>query len=90
MDALYDTLNNDTMDETTRLRINYSILSGASKFRYFEPCVKRYLNSQVQSRLIYVDPKEWDFALFLPLQRFQGATTATVYRDSRRIISKGR
>jgi len=90
MDALYDTLNNDKMDETTRLKLNYSILSGAAKFKYFQPCIKRYLNSQLDSRLIYIDPKEWDFALFLPLQKFKGATTAVVYKDSRRIITKGK
>ena len=90
MDALYDTLNNSKMDDTTKLKISYGILSSSSKFKYFQPCVKRYLNSQIDSRLIHIDPKEWDFALFLPLQRFKGASTSTVYRDSRRIISKGR
>ena len=40
MDALYDTVNNDKMDETTRLRINYRILQSAAKFRYFEPIIK--------------------------------------------------
>jgi hypothetical protein len=90
MDSLYDTINNPTMDDTTKLRINYDILNSAAKFRYFKPCIKHYLNSQIDSRLIIVDPKEWDFALFLPLQRFKGATTATVYKDSRAIINKGR
>jgi len=90
MDALYDTLNNSKMDDTTKLKITYNILSSSSKFKYFQPCIKRYLNSQIDSRLIYIDPKEWDFALFLPLQRFKGASTSTVYKDSRRKISKGR
>lgn len=90
MDALYDTLNNNKLDESTKLKISYEILNSSAKFRYFLPCVKHYLNSHIDSRIVYVDPKEWDFALFLPLQRFQKASSATVYSDSRRIISKGR
>lgn len=89
MDALYNTLNNDKLDNTSRLRISYNILSSTSKFRYFKPCIKRYLNSNIDSKLIYIDPKEWDAALFLPLQKFQKAQASTVYRDSRRIINKG-
>lgn len=90
MDSLYDTLNNDKLNTTTRLKISYDILTSAAKFKYFKPCIKHYLNSHVDSKLIYIDPKEWDVALFLPLQSFQKESTAVVYRDSRRIISKGK
>jgi len=86
MDALYDTINNDKKDQTTRLRISYNILNSAARFRYFEPCVKRYLNIQVQSRFLYVDPNQWETALFLPLERFVGATKAQVWKDSRKKI----
>ncbi|NDG29042.1 hypothetical protein EB118_02950 [bacterium] len=86
MDALYETLNNDKKDETTRLRITYNILSSAARFRYFEPCIKRYLNNQVQSRFLYVDPNQWETALFLPLERFVGATKQQVWKDSRKKI----
>lgn len=86
MDALYDTINNDKKDQTTKLRISYNILNSAAKFRYFEPCIKRYLNNQVQSRFLYVDPNQWETALFLPLERFVGATKAQVWKDSRKKI----
>lgn len=86
MDALYDTANNSKYDETTRLKINYRILDKAAKYKHFRPCVKRYLNSQVQSKFMYVYPSEWDIALFLPTERFVGATKATVFADSRRQI----
>ena len=89
MDALYSNLNNSKMDDTTKLKLSYSILSSMSKYKYFQPCVKRYLNSQVDSRFVYIDPKEWDFALFLPLHKFIGASTSRVYKDSRSIISRG-
>ena len=86
MDALYDTINNDKMDETTRLRINYRILQSAAKFRFFEPCVKHYLNNHVKSRFLKVDPTQWDVALFLPLERFAKANKLRVYADSKKKI----
>tara|TARA_R110000782_G_scaffold74671_1_gene149095 strand:- start:193 stop:783 length:591 start_codon:yes stop_codon:yes gene_type:complete len=86
MDSLYDATNNNRYDETTRLRISYDILSQASRFRYFKPCVKRYLTSQLRSRFLYIYPAEWDIALFLPLERFQGAGKATVFKDSRQAL----
>lgn len=86
MDALYDTANNRRYDETTRLRISYQILEKAAKYRPFKPCVKRYLTKQVSSKFLYVYPSEWDIALFLPTERFIGASKTTVFADSRRAI----
>jgi hypothetical protein len=86
MDALYDVANNDKFDETTKLKFNYSILSNASKFKYFAPCIKHYLTDQVRSRFLYVYPSEWDVALFLPLERFQGATKQKVWAESKKLI----
>ena len=74
------------MDETTRLRINYKILSNAARFRFFKPCIKHYLNIQVKSRFLFVEPRQWETALFLPLERFEGATKQQVWKDSRRKI----
>ena len=87
MDALYDTANNTQYDETTRLKLSYKILDKAAKFKEFRPCVKRYLNSQVQSKFMYVFPSEWDIALFLPTERFVGASKTSVWADSRRKLS---
>mgnify|MGYP005623434219 CR=1 FL=1 len=86
MDSLYEVSSNTRYDESTRLRINYDILSNASKFRYFKPCVKHYLTSQLRSRFLYIYPSEWDIALFLPLERFEGASKSTVFADSRRAV----
>ena len=86
MDSLYSLTSNSRYDETTRLRLNYKILESASKYKNFKPCVKHYLTGQVRSRFLYVYPSEWDIALFLPLERFVGASKQKVFRDSRRII----
>lgn len=87
MDNLYDLVNNDSFDETTRLKLSYNILNSAAKFRYFKPCIKHYLNNQIDSRFIYIPPEEWEIALFLPLHKFKNATAAEVYKDSRNKIS---
>jgi hypothetical protein len=87
MDALYDTANNSKYDETTRLKISYKILDKAAKYKEFKPCVKRYLTSQVQSKFMYVYPSEWDIALFLPTERFVGASKTSVWAESRRKIN---
>lgn len=89
MDALYDIANNRKYDETTRLKLSYDVLDKAAKFRFFKPCVKRYLTGQMRSKFLYVYPSEWDIALFLPLERFQGARKTTVFADSRRQIRAG-
>lgn len=84
MDALYEVASNDKFDDTTKLKMNYSLLTSASKFKYFKPCIKHYLNDQLRSRFLYVYPTEWDIALFLPLERFVGASKQKVWADSKK------
>ena len=86
MDALYDTASNSRYDESTRLKINYKLLDNAAKYKGFKPCVKRYLTSQLRSRFMYIYPSEWDVALFLPTERFQGASKTQVWSDTRKNI----
>lgn len=86
MDQLYTVLNNKNFDETTKLTASYKILNSAAKFKEFRPCIKHYLNAHVQTKPAYINPTEWDIALFLPTQRFVGATATQVYADSRKIV----
>lgn len=87
MDQLYKLVSNQLMDETTKLRLSYKILSASAQFRYFQPCVKHYLNSNVKSRFLYIHPTEWDVALFLPTERFVKATKQTVFNETRRVLN---
>lgn len=89
MDALYSATNNKDYDENTRLKISYEILNSASRFRFFKPTVKHYLTSHMKTPLIYINPAEWDVALFLPTAQFVGANKQKVYADSRRIALRG-
>ena len=87
LDALYDTLNNDKLDETTKMKINYGILKSASKYKYFSPCIKRYLGNHFRSRFIQVPPESWTTAIFLPTESFEKANKTTVWTDSRDMIN---
>ncbi|MGY8864610.1 MAG: hypothetical protein ACKVJK_03160 [Methylophagaceae bacterium] len=86
MDALYTVTSNKTFDETTKLQVSYELLQSAARFRFFKPALKMYLNKQMQSKFVYINPTEWDIALFLPLARFEGANKQKVYADSRKTI----
>ena len=82
LDALMDNLNNDKMDKTTRLKVSYRLLKGYSRYRFFQPCVKRYLAGHVRSPFVYVAPLEWRNAVFLPSDRFVKESAGRVWRDS--------
>lgn len=86
MDALYEYVTGE--DDKQRLRITYKILSQTSKLRFFRPCLKHYLNNQVRSRFVHVTPKDWETAVFLPLQRFTNVSTRVVHKDSVQLIRK--
>jgi hypothetical protein len=84
LDALLDNLNNKRYDESTRFRLSYEMLKGASKLRAFRPCFKRYLSAHVRSRFAKVEAPEWEIATFLPTADFEKASSTKIYRDSRR------
>jgi hypothetical protein len=88
MDGLYTISTDKTFDEDTRIRISYNILNKASKFRFFKPCVKRYLLPRVRSRFVKINADQWDTALFLPTERFRKKSKNHVFRQSREIVGQ--
>jgi hypothetical protein len=86
MDNLYQTLNNKKFDSTTKMKINYELLSGASRFRYFKPCVKHYLFDHVKSKYLEIEPRFWDIALMLPTETFVKEEASDVWNISRRQV----
>ena len=88
MDQLYNLLNNTDFDETTRLRFTYQLLESSSKYRWFKPCVKHYLKGHMKSQLIYIDPTEWNLALFVPSEQFRKDNKRNVWQDSYRAVTK--
>jgi hypothetical protein len=86
LDKLYDTLNNDRYDDTTKMQLSYDLLAGAARYEEFKPCLKRYLTSHIASGLIEIEPSNWEIALFLPVEMFVGATKEQVHRESLEMI----
>ena len=77
---------NNKYDESTRFRLTYNFLRASSKLELFKPCFKRYLTSQVESRITEVPATEWEVALFLPTDKFVKNSRQTVWKKSRAMI----
>ena len=88
MDALHDIVSDSTYDRHTKLKLSYSVLTSAAKYRWFRPCIKQYLNSHVKSHFIQIFPNEWELAAFLPTQQFKKADARKVWTESRQMINK--
>ena len=68
------------MTENYKLKLSYNIITN---FPPAKPCIKRYLFSHVQGKGMYgISGEDWSYAAALPLQRFKGATTDTVWKHS--------
>ena len=69
-------------NDIKRLRVTYDILEASKRYAEFRPCIKRYLYGHIRSKLLTIQPNEWDIAIMLPLQQFKGATATKVWKDS--------
>ena len=72
----------NNQEEVARLHVTYDILEATRTLKEFRPCLKRYLYDHMQSRILAVQPNEWDTALALPIQQFKKATAKEVWADS--------
>ena len=82
MTRLMQFANNKNFDETTKIRYSWSLISGASKFRFAEPCIKHYLNEYLASPFLEVEAQDWHTAMMLPVERFVGSNKNKVWGDS--------
>lgn len=87
MDALYS-LESGRLDENKKLNLSYQILKGASKYRFFRPCFKKYLLPHVRSRFVKVPYSEWALSAMLPTQNFEKKSYREVWKDSQRMLSE--
>ena len=74
------------LTETTRLRLRWSLLNNAAKFPGIKFCIKRYLYSHVQSRIMVINPIDWKKAVSLPIENFVKASKNKVYADARKAL----
>lgn len=73
-------------DIRMHLNVTYAILKYTSKYKAFKPCIKRYLKEHVQTPYMKVGAKEWDIALFLPVEMFVKKTKQQVWKLSEQKI----
>lgn len=81
---LMDVINNARFNKSTKLKITYGLLKSVSKYRYFQPCLKRYIKKNIRSNIMIIRPSQWHLAIHLPAARFKGATEKQVWTDSRK------
>jgi len=79
-------IQGSNMDDDSKFALTYRMLKKSSSLRYFKPCVKHYLNSQVTSKFAEVPAPEWEIAIFLPTAQFRKANSYKVHYDSRQLI----
>lgn len=87
MDALYPYVSNKKFDERTRMKLSYEAMKTASKFKLFQPTIKRYLTSHVKSTFLEIPADKWEIAAFLPTARFKKASNKKVWGDSSMAIN---
>lgn len=84
MDELFTLRSSDRFDDRTKLVLSYQVLKKASKMSAFAPCFKHYLIPYVYSQFLYIEPSDWNIALFLPTERFVRASKQQVWQRSRK------
>ena len=89
LDRLMIYRNNDRMDETTKIQLSYELLSNTAKLKMFQPCVKHYLSAHLMTKFMQIPARDWFTVIMMPLERFVGASAATVHRESVKKIRNG-
>ena len=69
-------------------RLTWKYLGNVSKFPEVRGCVKSYLYSHIQSKLIKVPIDDWRTAVHLEIASFAKKSQAYVIRESTKIINK--
>jgi len=82
MDKLMSKAVVNENDDPIKVRISYEILNATRRYKEFRPCLKRYLYSNIASKILKVQPEEWETAVMLPTQQFQKARAQEVWQDS--------
>lgn len=84
LDKLSEFTSTPGLTPKTRLQVSYEFLNGAKNFKEIKPTVHRYLYNHMDSQFLRVNPSEWETALYLPVEKFVGASKNKVWKDSNR------
>lgn len=68
------------------LETSYKIMQSASRYKHFQPCIKRYLGNHFRGRFVKIEEEAWAVATFLPVEQFEKASKQKVWSDSRKKV----
>lgn len=81
LDKLMTYATDENLTPTTKIKASWNVLKNASSFPEVAACVKQYLFTHVKSNFIVIPPKEWEFVIWLPLEKFKKASNESVWKD---------
>lgn len=79
-------LNTKNLNDNTRLRLRYQIIKNATKFHNALPLIREYKAKYIRSRMLEVNPRDWEIALFLPAEQFRKSGKQTIWANTRQEI----
>lgn len=82
LDNLLKFKSTKNLDETTRLKYSWNIISGISKHKLAEHCVKSYLYDHVMTPTKLISPTDWVTAMMLPVESFTKASSSQVWKNT--------
>ena len=68
--------------EQKKLAYTYGVLNANEVSKYYSPCIRRYLFTHVRSSYVLIPAEDWLSAALLPTERFVGASSAKVWKES--------
>lgn len=86
LSKLMEYVSDDRLGPKAKIKVSWQILKNASEYPEVAPCVKQYLFSKVKSSYVVIPPKEWEYVIWLPLEKFKKASNETVWSHSRKRI----
>jgi hypothetical protein len=69
-DQLFDVRARKDLTRENQIMMSYMVLKRTSQFPGWRDCIKRYIPSHFQSRILEIDPLSWKLAVALPTQQF--------------------
>jgi len=83
LERMQATATDKRFDKNTKFDVSYD---DVKRIRIVKPTIKKYLYSHLKTGFLRINADEAAIAIHLPVQRFQKASDARVYADSRKFI----
>ena len=86
LDALLNFTSDQNFTIGTKMRLTYNMMKRSTTLKWFKPCFKHYLSEHIKSKLLLIEPQDWEIAIFLPTDSFRKVSADTVWSESRKKI----